>query len=659
MRKTHWNRLAALCLTLMLILALGLPAKAADTASGADLRLTATEGTVTLKNSSGKTLSVRDNMKLYSGYVLSTSAKSYAYVTLDSTKVVKLDASTKVEIRKSGSKLELLVSAGKLFFNVKAPLSSGESLNIRTSTMVTGIQVTVTTPNAAAEGGFETATVAAGQTGTSLPVGSGSWQENLEDVAAEDIPGFVAAELQNDPELQQRIEDATGLPVADIAAEAQQRLEADEQQAQAAQDTIDQAAAQLPNQSAQAPAFQEPEPDRDPTPSRPEEPDEPDTPEEPDEPGGDEPGGEEPGGEEPGGEEPGGEEPGGEEPGGEEPGGEEPGGEESGGEEPGGEEPGGEEPGGEEPGGEEPAVTDYTIANTVTGTQLQSYLDKYTNVTVASGGKATIGTDEAVTVAEGKSLTLENGGSLINNGTLTNNGTIYFSTYGTTNSGQIENRSILYITNDFSNQGTITSSGSITISGQYVSLSNSGTLNVESNGSITVSEENTRLSNSGTLTVERGGSITNYADDTGDNTYGINNLGNLNVAGTITNSGWLSNGNGDAASTFGTITIQSGGKITNSGDIRNYACSASGKYNTIDIQTGGTLTNTASITNCGRITVSGTLTNNGTYSDRVVNGGTTYDGTVTNKEGGTISGNNAAQITSSSGYTDETTPTEP
>ena len=631
MRKTHWNRLAALCLTLMLILALGLPAKAADTASGADLRLTATEGTVTLKNSSGKTLSVRDNMKLYSGYVLSTSAKSYAYVTLDSTKVVKLDASTKVEIRKSGSKLELLVSAGKLFFNVKAPLSSGESLNIRTSTMVTGIrgtsglvevrdgetsavsiydgQVTVTTPNAAAEGGFQTATVSAGQTGTSLPVGSGSWQENLEDVAAEDIPGFAAVELQKDPDLQQRIEDATGLPVADIAAEAQQRLEADEQQAQAAQDTIDQAAAQLPNQSAQAPAFQEPEPDRDPTPSRPEEPDEPDTPEEPDEPGGDE--------------------------------------------------PGGEEPGGEEPGGEEPAVTDYTIANTVTGTQLQSYLDKYTNVTVASGGKATIGTDEAVTVAEGKSLTLENGGSLINNGTLTNNGTIYFSTYGTTNSGQIENRSILYITNDFSNQGTITSSGSITISGQYVSLSNSGTLNVESNGSITVSEENTRLSNSGTLTVERGGSITNYADDTGDNTYGINNLGNLNVAGTITNSGWLSNGNGDAASTFGTITIQSGGKITNSGDIRNYACSASGKYNTIDIQTGGTLTNTASITNCGRITVSGTLTNNGTYSDRVVNGGTTYDGTVTNKEGGTISGNNAAQITSSSGYTDETTPTEP
>ena len=51
MRKIHWNWLAALCLTLILILAPGLPAKAADTASGADLRLTATEGTVTLKSS--------------------------------------------------------------------------------------------------------------------------------------------------------------------------------------------------------------------------------------------------------------------------------------------------------------------------------------------------------------------------------------------------------------------------------------------------------------------------------------------------------------------------------------------------------------------------------------------------------------------------------
>lgn len=245
-RLRQW---AALCLTLTLLLAMSAPALAAS-ASGADVRLTATEGTVALKNSSGKTLSVRDAMKLYSGYVLSTSAKSYAYVTLDSTKVVKLDASTTVEIRKSGTKLEVLVSAGKLFFNVKAPLSSDESLNIRTSTMVTGIrgtsgmvevvdgetsavsvydgQVTVTTVNTAAESGFQITEVAAGQTGTSHPVGNDSWQVSLEGLTAEDIPGFVAVELAKDPDLQKRIENDTDLPVTDIAASAQEKLMQDE-----------------------------------------------------------------------------------------------------------------------------------------------------------------------------------------------------------------------------------------------------------------------------------------------------------------------------------------------------------------------------------------------------------------------------------------------
>lgn len=78
---------------------------------------------------------MRTNMKLYSA-----GTQSYAYISLDSSKAVKLDANTKVQVRKQGSKLELLVTSGKLFFNVKAPLSSNQSLNIRTSTMVTGIR---------------------------------------------------------------------------------------------------------------------------------------------------------------------------------------------------------------------------------------------------------------------------------------------------------------------------------------------------------------------------------------------------------------------------------------------------------------------------------------------------------------------------------------
>ena len=678
------RRLMALVMALVLALSLSAEALAADTASGTDLRLETTEGTVTAKNQNGRTVSVRDGMKLYSGYTITTKAKSYAYVSLDDDKVVKLDASTSVEVRKSGSKLELMVASGKLFFNVKAPLSSSESLNIRTSTMVTGIRgtsgyvelrsadssavtildgtVTVSGSNGAQ------ATVTAGQTGTATAEGGGL-QMNIGDLSAADIPGFVAEELQNDPELQQRVGDATGLPVEDIAAGAQQRLEADEQQAQEAQNAIDQALP--PDQVNHFPAFKTPT-----NPVNPGTPVNPDVPDEPDEP----------------------------------------------------DEPGGEEPGGEEPG--EPAVTDYTITGSATGADLQGYLDQYVTVTVASSGEVAIGTGESVTIPAGKSLTLESGGSFTNDGTLTNNGTITDGAAIINNSsGQINNYGNLTfnfvegdsyaapenngaITNyaggtmttntSLTNEGTIHNAGTLNInsnmnnwctdSSSNVSLTNTGTITITStlwnrresgapapvitnggtialeggtinndgsltnSGSITISGTSARLSNSGTLTVTSTGTITNNTADAGSNTAGINNSGTLTVAGTITNSGWMSNGNGDAASTFGTITIQNGGRITNNGTIRNYACSVSGSYNTIAIEAGGTLTSctAASITNCGQITVSGTLTNDGDYIGSVTISNSTYTGTVTNKEGGTINGTTSNQITDSDGYTDET-----
>ena len=93
----------------------------AATATASDMRLVSTTGTVTVKNANDKALSVRSNMKLYNGYTVTTGGKSYAYISLDSTKAVKLDASTQVEVRKQGNKLELLVCSGQLFFHVTAP----------------------------------------------------------------------------------------------------------------------------------------------------------------------------------------------------------------------------------------------------------------------------------------------------------------------------------------------------------------------------------------------------------------------------------------------------------------------------------------------------------------------------------------------------------
>ena len=116
------------------------PALAADTATA--MQLSITEGTVTVSNASGRSLSLRDNMRLYSGYQIQTAADSYAWINLDSTKLIKLDASSKVEIRKSGKKLEVLLKSGNMYGDVSKPLEADETLNIRTSTAIVGIRGT-------------------------------------------------------------------------------------------------------------------------------------------------------------------------------------------------------------------------------------------------------------------------------------------------------------------------------------------------------------------------------------------------------------------------------------------------------------------------------------------------------------------------------------
>ncbi len=135
------KRILSIVMTLVLLWGLTMPAAAAA-AVGTTLRLEKTEGTVTVESASGKSLSLRNGMRLYSGTKIKTSEGSYAYISLDSGKAVKLDASSESEVRKSGKKLELNLLSGELFFDVTVPLEKDESLNIRTSTMVTGVRGT-------------------------------------------------------------------------------------------------------------------------------------------------------------------------------------------------------------------------------------------------------------------------------------------------------------------------------------------------------------------------------------------------------------------------------------------------------------------------------------------------------------------------------------
>ena len=251
--------LAALMLTLTII-----PVAMAESATAATMQLIKTEGTVNVTNSSGRGLTKRNNMQLYSGYHVETKAKSYAWIDLDNTKLTKVDAASKVELRKSGKKLELLLSSGNLFFNVTSPLEKDETLNVRTSTMRVGIRGTCgwikmtdqwSTEIAVLEGTVQcsVADPVTGQVKTAQVQGGEKAVATVypqdrqgdkcdivqERVEPGDIDGFVLLELARDPELCADIYEASGLDVAAAAESARERLEQDQREAQDKLDRVE------------------------------------------------------------------------------------------------------------------------------------------------------------------------------------------------------------------------------------------------------------------------------------------------------------------------------------------------------------------------------------------------------------------------------------
>lgn len=275
------QKAGALLLALALLLSWAPAAFAAETAS--TMQLTKTEGTVTVANASGRGLSVREKMRLYSGYVIKTGLASYAWVALDSTKLVKLDANSEVEIHKNGKSLELLVQSGSLFFNVTEPLKEDETLNICTSTMVAGVRGTIGYANVVRpsrhtvtktdssisllEGrvvckpvskGSKTAITIKGGESLNIPL-SVSSKDLLTDLAVkpltpQDIPGFVLVDVAQDAGLISRITQAGMGDLVNITPEqAREKQEEDEQNAQREADAVKDKMAASPGQIQPAP----------------------------------------------------------------------------------------------------------------------------------------------------------------------------------------------------------------------------------------------------------------------------------------------------------------------------------------------------------------------------------------------------------------------
>lgn len=71
-------RIAALLVTLAMLVTLVPAVLAAETASASTMQLTKTEGTVSAANASGRSVTIREKMRLYNCYTIKTEAKSYA-----------------------------------------------------------------------------------------------------------------------------------------------------------------------------------------------------------------------------------------------------------------------------------------------------------------------------------------------------------------------------------------------------------------------------------------------------------------------------------------------------------------------------------------------------------------------------------------------------
>lgn len=263
--KMNMKRFLPFLLILSFLLTLTMPAMAADDATGTTLRLEETNGTVTVKDAAGKNKSAREGMRLYSGYTIATGASSSAYISLDDTKAVKLDSSGKVEIKKSGKKLEVSLTSGQIYFNVTEPLKVDESLNIRTSTMVTGIRGSFGWVNLTRMGlmhGHVTLTCTNPETGktrvTEVYTGekvsyeqaaaAGGADSELaeidfvkEAIVLEDVPATVVEEIAKDETLRSQLaEDETvTIDVTELVESLEGKQEEEKKQEEQAQETVE------------------------------------------------------------------------------------------------------------------------------------------------------------------------------------------------------------------------------------------------------------------------------------------------------------------------------------------------------------------------------------------------------------------------------------
>ena len=105
------------------------------------MRLLKKEGEVKLFDKD-KEKTIIDNLRLASGNALTTAAESIASIALDDTKIVTLNNNSRADFEQKGKKLQINLTEGSLFFQVKEKLETDASFDIKTANLVVGIRGT-------------------------------------------------------------------------------------------------------------------------------------------------------------------------------------------------------------------------------------------------------------------------------------------------------------------------------------------------------------------------------------------------------------------------------------------------------------------------------------------------------------------------------------
>ena len=125
--------LPTLLMILLLVFALAVPGTAEESYDASTMRLLRYDGDVQILDTTGVPRFVLENVRFDSGEALLTGEAATASVSMDDTKIVTLDESTRVEFLKEGEHMRLNLTEGQVFVDVSEKLDENASFDIQTT----------------------------------------------------------------------------------------------------------------------------------------------------------------------------------------------------------------------------------------------------------------------------------------------------------------------------------------------------------------------------------------------------------------------------------------------------------------------------------------------------------------------------------------------